>query len=391
MEQSEQAGTDSEFPLPSALVSPHPTAEHKVVSGLDAENAGGGTWFGATQSGSFAFLTNVEPKPDEIGLPKKSRGNLAKEWLMSESHPSASASLGEDRVAKYLDQIGLVRDNFAGFNLLIGAVQHDSQGRMSVVLGYLTNRSAESGGLEYHPHPTLKVLTNGGRILSHVDANDRDDGQTFHVRGMSNSTLDDPWRKVLIGQDALRAALMQEPESSNCASTGCTESGVMGQGAGKGAETKENPDAQRESDLLQHVFDVMGMAHPELKQGDAPAPSFFPHPSEARLERHASVCVRPMCFSFPETSEEETISPDASPDGSAPKKPRKGEDKSHQRWYATRVSTVLLIPRDPSKSATFVERDVYRVPMQSEASPARTSKEQASRTQRLFRFNVVMP
>lgn len=260
-------------------------------------------------------------------LPVRTRGLLAKDWLLQESRPPIGKR-GEDRVRDYLARVGVQRAEFAGFNLLIGALELDSYGQRRAVLGYLTNRIPELGKGR-HPYPTKAVLDDGGRVLAPASS-------PYQVSGMSNSTLDDPWRKVLIGENALQ---------------------------------KELSCSLEEDEVIARVFRVMATAHPDHVGLADPPPSYYPRPQEARHERHASVCVRPMC---------------TAPPGAL-------EDSGGKRWYATRVSSLLLVPRDPTKEATFVERDVHLGPVPAAGTqPIRVSESEAQRTQRMYRFPVSM-
>jgi uncharacterized protein with NRDE domain len=69
----------------------------------------GGTWLGITKEGRFAFVTNYRnlylPKPDS----PLSRGNLCKDYLLSNQTPF-----------DYLTQIMQNKDKYEGFNLILG-------------------------------------------------------------------------------------------------------------------------------------------------------------------------------------------------------------------------------------------------------------------------------
>ena len=87
-----------------------------ILAGKDEE--AGGTWLGTNRNGKFAAITNLKEQ-NQINY-KSSRGALVTDFL--ESKQSAKA---------YLEQIDPIKEEFAGFNLIVG----DKDG-----LFYLCNR-----------------------------------------------------------------------------------------------------------------------------------------------------------------------------------------------------------------------------------------------------------
>lgn len=76
-----------------------------LLAGKDLE--AGGTWLGVTRQGRFAALTNIRAPGARQG--PQSRGALALDYLAGDQDPLS-----------YLQQLQSRRDQFAGFNLLIG-------------------------------------------------------------------------------------------------------------------------------------------------------------------------------------------------------------------------------------------------------------------------------
>ena len=129
--------------------------DHKqILAGRDL--TAGGTWFGVTQGGKFAAVTNYrEPGKEQQG--KKSRGALVQNFLASDTPTAAYA---QELVAAAVD--------YNGFNLVFG----DGES-----VYYFSNRSPEP------PRPLAAGLY-----------------------GLSNHLLDTPWPKVTRAKAAFAAA-----------------------------------------------------------------------------------------------------------------------------------------------------------------------------------------
>jgi uncharacterized protein with NRDE domain len=127
-----------------------------VLAGIDLVH--GGTWLGVTKNGRFAAVTNFRDPNQLKG--KLSRGNLVKDFLLGEDSPNA-----------YLQQIQADKDNYTGFNLLVGELQND------VIVSYYANTSDE-----------IIDLKSG-----------------FY--GLSNHLLDTDWHKVRSGKLKLQDSL----------------------------------------------------------------------------------------------------------------------------------------------------------------------------------------
>lgn len=113
-----------------------------LLAGKDLE--AGGTWLGVTRRGRFAALTNIRSPGATKG--RRSRGALALDYLAGEQAP-------ED----YLRQLQSRREDYAGFNLLVGDLQQ---------LWHLNSQSND-----------LQQLPPG-------------------IYGLSNASLDSDWPKL---------------------------------------------------------------------------------------------------------------------------------------------------------------------------------------------------
>lgn len=122
-----------------------------ILAGRDEQE--GGTWLGVTKDGRWAALTNYREPNAPKGL--LSRGHLVAEFLKADSEPLV-----------YAQQIFSQKEQYSGFNLLIG-----NREQVSVV----SNRGTEP-----------QLLNKG-------------------IYGLSNQLLDSPWPKT----QRLKAGLSQ--------------------------------------------------------------------------------------------------------------------------------------------------------------------------------------
>lgn len=127
-----------------------------VLAGKDLEQQG--TWLGVTRAGRFAAVTNYR-ELDGNQYPC-SRGELTTDFLQASDTP-------ED----YLQQLQEVKEQYAGFNVLVGD---------TTSLYYFSNRSGRSP----------ELLEPG-------------------VYGLSNHLLNTEWPKVNVGVAGLRGAIEQ--------------------------------------------------------------------------------------------------------------------------------------------------------------------------------------
>ncbi|HLR52433.1 MAG TPA: NRDE family protein [Candidatus Avamphibacillus sp.] len=125
--------------------------EPKLLAGRDLK--GMGTWLGVTKEGRFAALTNIRD-PEEDMLDKKSRGEILRNYLTGEMRPEL-----------FLEDLKKEKDQYAGFNLLVGSPEK---------LFYFNNRKAQT-----------ETIKEG-------------------VHGLSNHYLNTPWPKVVKGKDMLK-------------------------------------------------------------------------------------------------------------------------------------------------------------------------------------------
>lgn len=126
----------------------------RLLGGRDLRS--GGTWTGITRNGKIAVLTNYRD-PSSTKKHAPSRGKLVSDFL-----------LGNDPPVDYLENLIQRKQEYNGFNLIIG--HHED-------LYWYSNR-----GNEIH------------RLLP-------------GIYGLSNSLLDTPWPKVLRGKEAFKHLL----------------------------------------------------------------------------------------------------------------------------------------------------------------------------------------
>lgn len=117
----------------------------EVLAGKDL--AAGGTWLGLTKQGRFAAVTNYRDPRQPVK--EKSRGRLTRNFLV-----------GADSPPDYLQKISAEKENYAGFNLLVGDFGGESK------LFYYSNRGAAA------------LQLSAG------------------IYGLSNHLLDTAWHKV---------------------------------------------------------------------------------------------------------------------------------------------------------------------------------------------------
>ena len=142
------AGNRDEFydrpAAPAGWWEDHP----QVYAGRDLR--GGGTWLGVTRDGRFAALTNIRA-PGERRTDAPTRGALVADYLS-----------GTDTPQQYVEKLRNTRDDFNGFNLLLGDT--------STLIWYSNrNQSDPRNGAPLEPG----------------------------IYGLSNDRLDAPWPKVV--------------------------------------------------------------------------------------------------------------------------------------------------------------------------------------------------
>jgi uncharacterized protein with NRDE domain len=126
-----------------------------VLAGKDLEQ--GGTWLGITKTGKFSFLTNYRD-PQSFRKDAPSRGSLVSNYLNGSDSPEA-----------YLKSLGDTQ-HYNGFNLVTGDLNE---------VCYFSNVENK-----------IRKLENG-----------------FY--GVSNALLDTPWKKLVMGKNAVEAIINQ--------------------------------------------------------------------------------------------------------------------------------------------------------------------------------------
>lgn len=152
------ANRDEFYERPSAQAHRWQDAPH-IIAGRDLLKMG--TWIGASDSGQFAALTNYR-NPLEQADGKRSRGELIAHFLKEQQSP-----------AEYIQQMADDRDQYPGYNLLVGDRQS---------LYYYSNVGNE-----------IQPLQPG-------------------IYGISNHLLDTDWPKVRSGKYGLEQIIRQIDE-----------------------------------------------------------------------------------------------------------------------------------------------------------------------------------
>ena len=151
------ANRDEFYERPSAPVSLWEDAAG-VIAGKDLQR--GGTWLGIKKTGSIAMLTNYRERPP-FGRNAPSRGWLVRDFLV-----------GDDDPESYIETITAKKDQYNGFNIIVGDVNR---------LFYLSNRGE------------MCELSPG-------------------LYGLSNRLLDTPWPKTERGKRAMESLLSSKED-----------------------------------------------------------------------------------------------------------------------------------------------------------------------------------
>tara|TARA_Y100000782_G_C10154908_1_gene253181 strand:- start:680 stop:1444 length:765 start_codon:yes stop_codon:yes gene_type:complete len=190
------ANRDEFFHRPTKALHNWPNIEG-IYAGKDLSQ--GGTWLGVHKNGRFAALTNHRDMT--IKEPKNpiSRGNLALDFLASNTAP-----------LEYLQSLEAKAELYAGFNLLVADKDQ---------LVYFSNRS----------HQTPRILTPG-------------------IYGLSNALLDSPWPKLQLAKQQLTDWLAKKdpqlPLVGLLASTATAEDSLL-PNTGIGLETERMLSCQK--------------------------------------------------------------------------------------------------------------------------------------------------
>lgn len=329
------------------LTSNNPSVKHYALCGIDAHPSGGGTWLGVTRDGRWGALTNYTeagppPAPASLqGEPYRSRGQLVKDWLRS----SADVTLEE-----YVRGIAEVRDQWPGFNVLLGQVGQKPK------LAYITNRTHSGDGTtgdalhigeDGLPGGVEWIIggprsSSGGGNGSGVDGKEALSTTSCGSAcsgGLSNSVLTEPWAKVTTGRQRFDECVAR-------------------------AAARKDDEREGEAHLIEDLFEAMESS---------------PGPVTTRTQMRSSVLIPPLKLPMHSASVPAAIRSEsrlldgphsAHLDPAAPAAPaisrsatplgfKKGGSASGPKtaWYATRTSTVILVRE--SGEVSFVERDVH--------------------------------
>jgi uncharacterized protein with NRDE domain len=169
------ANRDEYHARPTLAAQPWPE-NAQVLAGKDLE--AGGSWFGVTQTGHVALLTNYR-EPSVAKQTATTRGELVSNYLMRPQKPLS-----------YLQTLKEQAHLYSGFNLLVG----DRLGLFTA-----SNRSDKAGDLARDAFE--QSISKG-------------------VWGLSNAFWNTPWPKLTLTRDALKQYLLniqkhrKEPQAS---------------------------------------------------------------------------------------------------------------------------------------------------------------------------------
>ncbi|KAI9504891.1 hypothetical protein GGI25_001692 [Coemansia spiralis] len=151
-----------------------------------------GSWLGVNRHGRLAFLTNYR---EQVYHHKEtiSRGALVRDFLFSGSNPGDEAQCKPADIMDYAQMVYKNRHKYDGFNLVLLDLR---PGHTQAI--YVTNRDPKTSS-------SVNVdMPEQGGLIKVLDT-------TGIAQGLSNSTILDPWPKVLRGIDSFGHAL----ESAN--------------------------------------------------------------------------------------------------------------------------------------------------------------------------------
>ncbi|KAF8576886.1 hypothetical protein K439DRAFT_1397035 [Ramaria rubella] len=342
-----------------------------VLSGIDV--LAGGTWFGINRRGEIALLTNItEPTPNL----HSSRGHLCSSFLLRNT-PRQSGDLSE-----FVTELTNSEARYSGFNLLLLAPSH-------VPPNSEIGPDASSKDFRYN----AAFLTNGGAgnpvvAVSHPEL----DGV---CGGISNSSwnridpytglqVDLEWPKVIQGRRLLSNVLYKHSSENVLIEE------LFGILRCKTHSPPGKREEFRENILIQPVDFGAWSRGPPLATQDSRVISGPTHPIKTSREEEASLCcdkeqkpwvakkedlMPPNPPPLSETSSGRTNSGSGS--GSATLTNYNVHDEAYQgsrtaslsepavcggtrsqsKYYATRLSTVVLVRKNGE--VLFIERDMW--------------------------------
>jgi uncharacterized protein with NRDE domain len=171
-------------------LSAQPWPENPLVLG-GKDLAAGGSWFGVTQAGQIALLTNYR-EPMVAKQTSTSRGKLVTDYLMHTQKP-----------LPYLEILKDQAHLFSGFNLLVG----DRSG-LFVASNRLLQESAPQH-IAILDQKYLSELSENDLIKGHLNQNAFMNPVSAGVWGLSNAYWNTPWPKLTLTRDAVSVYLQQ--------------------------------------------------------------------------------------------------------------------------------------------------------------------------------------
>lgn len=159
------ANRDEFYSRPTAIANFWEDAP-QILAGRDL--VAGGTWLGITKKGRFATITNYREPFAESGI--KSRGLLTKDFLE-----------GQDYSENYLRKIEAGKNDYSGFNLLVGDFSQEQN-----EIFYFSNRDANG----------IRKLSSG-------------------IYGLSNHLLDTNWHKVELSKKRFTSVIESSEKFSS--------------------------------------------------------------------------------------------------------------------------------------------------------------------------------
>ncbi|KAK4054507.1 hypothetical protein OIV83_001001 [Microbotryomycetes sp. JL201] len=277
-----------------------PTDDQRTLSGLDL--MAGGTWLGL----SFGRRTDHDLTKTKARLRFATLTNVTETIDQSIKRPSrgelVKTFLQDDQgdVRSFLEEVEQQKQAFSGFNLVVGQMSGTGQ----IDMGYVSNREEQGKRARQIPVP--------------------DRGQ---ARGVSNATLESTaneplWPKVVIGSNMIKQAVAQATQSH------ASEKDFVDELWSVLRQVTANPAPIRDRTHLRHTI----LVRPLMMDSHAPLPD--------------------------EASAFETEPPAVDELGRDYERPESDDN----RWYATRVQTILLVEwpgTDGAVRVVFREREAY--------------------------------
>lgn len=373
-------------PLDATQQVSEPSLARPILCGIDAHPSGGGTWLGITKQGKWGALTNfTESSPPPLpqgrqGLTQyRSRGELVKDWLLS--YPELS-------LEEYVNQVARSRNEFPGFNILLGELPSSGSGAKSAgKLYYVTNRNQTGDSPEdaLRPGPDgmpggVEVLLGHKSDMPHALLCTRSSA-TKNVCGLSNSVLHEPWDKVKSGSQAFEEAVR---------SAGANDAQLID--ALFQVISKVSVDKVEEKDIQNTVLvPPLRLPLKDLaihKQTSAVLPLESGVRSQQGWQHKIDSAAPAGSTALSKNGHDGQQAVGTAAVAST----KVGEVFAKSTgWYATRTSTIILVkPSAISTKVIFVERDIYILASDGSEPQRAALSDPASRRrhQRQFDFEI---